>query len=543
MITIIAFILILSILIFVHELGHFIVAKRSGITVEEFAIGFPPRAVKVWQDEGQITLDGHEFTIPRDVTVSRKIQPGTQIYAETDVDDKGRPIVVRLQPIEINENEPDGKAKADSEARFFNLFSFGSRKSKQSAPADLGPTVTVDALTRPTEYSINWIPLGGYVRMVGEEDPTDPGSFASKSKRVRLAVLAAGSIMNLIAAVFFFTLTSMSGVPETVVGTLITDIVPNTPAQEAGLQAGDVIIGADGVGFKYDGDLISYVEKTKGTEITLHLERGSEMVDAAVTPRVNPPEGQGAIGIAIKYEPLAQILVKDVKPNTPAQKAGLQPGDIILGAGDTVFKYMDGLSNYLEKTKKTEITLHVERDGKAKPVSLVFSNPPESQDELGIDFDFNLDTRISHYSFPEAFVRGTTDTAQYVSLVFYLPVAILRNIVPAEAARPTGPVGIYQQTDSAVNAAVSLNWWFPVLWLTAILSTALAVTNLLPLPALDGGRILFVIIEALRGKRIAPEKEGAIHFIGLALLLFLMLVISYYDVSNPIPAIDWANLF
>ena len=104
-------------------------------------------------------------------------------------------------------------------------------------------------------------------------------------------------------------------------------------------------------------------------------------------------------------------------------------------------------------------------------------------------------------------------------------------------------MGIYQQTSSAVDAAITLDWWFPILWLTAILSTALAVTNLLPLPALDGGRILFILVEAVRGKRISPEKEGAIHFIGLALLLTLMLVISYYDVSDPIPAIDWADIF
>jgi regulator of sigma E protease len=124
-----------------------------------------------------------------------------------------------------------------------------------------------------------------------------------------------------------------------------------------------------------------------------------------------------------------------------------------------------------------------------------------------------------------------------------MPIAILQNIFPVEAARPTGPVGIYQQTGSAVDAAISLNWWFPVLWFTAVLSTALAVTNLLPLPALDGGRVLFIIIEAIRGKRVAPEKEGAIHFIGLALLVTLMLVISYYDISNPIPPIDWSSLF
>lgn len=452
-----------------HELGHFIVAKRSGITVEEFAIGFPPRAIKLWQEEGSITLDGQEFVIGRKVSVSRSIQPGTQVHAETTIDDKGRPIVTKLEPVKSEENGEERQQTAGSEARFFKLFSLKSSQSTTSTETEQPPTVTVEAVTRPTEYSINWIPLGGYVRMVGEEDPTDPGSFASKSKRVRLAVLAAGSIMNLITAVFFFTLTSMSGVPEPVTGinamgdeaplakTVITEVVPDTPAGKASLQAGDIILGADDVEFKYVGDLIHYVDQHKGTEITLHLERDNEMVAASLVPRADPPENQGAMGIGITYD--------------------------------------------------------------------------------------DIESEITYYPLHTAFIRGTTQTAQYVGLTFYIPIAILRNIFPAEAARPTGPVGIYQQTGSAVDAALSLNWWFPVLWLTAILSTALAVTNLLPLPALDGGRILFVLIEAIRGKRVAPEKEGAIHFIGLALLVTLMLVISYYDVSNPIPTIDWANLF
>jgi regulator of sigma E protease len=305
--------------------------------------------------------------------------------------------------------------------------------------------------------------------MLGEEDPTDPGSFASKNKRTRFAVLAAGSLMNLLLAVVFFTFTSMSGVPEPITGTnlagedapiastLVNQVVPDTPASEAGIEAGDIVLGADDLEFKYVGDLIYYVNQNKGNEITLHLKREDALLDAMLVPRVNPPEGQGAIGVGINYD----------------------------------------------------------------------------------DFE---NTKI-YYPLSTALLRGVSQTGEYIGLVFYLPIAILRDVIPAEAARPTGPVGIYQQTDSAVNAAVTLDWWFPILWLTAILSTALAVTNLLPLPALDGGRILFIIVEALRGKRIAPEKEGAIHFIGLALLITLMLVISYYDVSNPIPTIDWSNFF
>jgi regulator of sigma E protease len=296
--------------------------------------------------------------------------------------------------------------------------------------------------------------------MVGEEDPSAPGSFASKSKRSRLAVLAAGSFMNLVAAVVFFTLAAMSGTPEPVPGvtaarTVINEVMPDSPAAEAGLQPGDIILGADKVEFKYVGDLVAYIEKTKGTEITLHIDRKGQMVDAAITPRANPPKNQGAMGVSINYD--------------------------------------------------------------------------------GIE--------LTYLPLPQALLNGVSQTVRYVALTFYVPVAILQDILPAEAARPAGPIAIYRETGSAVEATLSLNWWFPVLSWTAVLSTALAVTNLLPFPALDGGRILFVIIEAIRGKRVAPEKEGAIHFIGLALLLTLMLVISYYDISSPIKGIDWTSLF
>lgn len=475
--AILAFIVILSILVFVHELGHFVVAKRSGITVEEFAIGFPPRAVKVWQDEGKITLDGHEFIISRKTSVSRHIQPGAQVYAETTVDEKGRPVVTHLEIATAEDNKKDKHSEAGSEAKFFSFLDFDSRKTKSVSIDKTTPTVTVDEVIRPTEYSINWIPLGGYVRMVGEEDPSSPGSFASKSKRVRFAVLAAGSLMNLAAAIFFFTLAAMSGVPEPVMGinaqgeeapvaqTLISEVVANTPADEAGLKADDIVLGVDGVEFNYVGDLIDYVNQHKGVEITLHVQRGEQIMDISLVPRIDPPPGQGSMGVGIRYE--------------------------------------------------------------------------------------GLETKRDYNPLSEASVWGVTQTAQYVGLTLYLPVVALREMnleesqktIPSEAVRPTGPVGIFQQIAAAAEAALFSGWWFPVFWLTAILSTALAIFNLLPLPALDGGRIFFVLIEALRGKRIAPEKEGAIHFIGLALLLTLMLVITYYDVINPIPSIDWANLF
>ncbi len=542
-ITIIAFIIILSVLIFVHELGHFVVAKRAGITVEEFAIGFPPRAIKVWQDEGEITLDGQTYVIGRKMTVPRPIQPGSQVYAETSRDDQGRPVITAIE-LAPQDDEESPKQRVDSEARFFNMFDGGT--SGPTLADGERPTFNVDTLVRPTEYSINWIPLGGYVRMVGEEDPTDPGSFASKSKKIRFAVLVAGSLMNLVAAVVFFALSSMSGVPQTEIGTFVTDVVPGAPADEAGIMVGDVIVGAaDGAEFRYDGDLINYIETRKGQEVSLRLERDGEILKTSLTPRVNPPENQGSMGVAIRYRPIADTIIEAVEPDSPAATAGLQAGDVVVGAEGAQFKYADDLFDYITEQPSDEIVLSIDRDGQMLQMPLGLAAEPLTEDLTisGAKIDQKFQTTTTYYPAQTAILRGFSQTAEYVGLTFYVPVAILQNIFPAELARPTGPVGIYQQTGSAVEAAISLDWWFPVLWLTAVLSTALAVTNLLPLPALDGGRIFFIIVEAIRGKRIAPEKEGAIHFIGLALLMTLMLVITYYDVINPIPTIDWRNLF
>jgi len=319
------------------------------------------------------------------------------------------------------------------------------------------PIFTVEAVTRPTEYTLNWIPIFSFVRMQGEDYPSGPGSLASKSKWTRLAVVAAGPVMNLITAVFFFTLTSMSGVPQPVTGinlageeapvaqTVITEVVPDAPAEAAGLQTGDIILGAEDVEFKCVGDLVIYVQNTKGTEVTLYLERNGEVVAASLVPRVNPPEGQGSMGLGITYE--------------------------------------------------------------------------------------DLQNEIVYYPLHQAFVRGMVQTGQYVGLVFYVRIAGLREVFSAEAARPTGPVGIFQQTGSAVEAVTSLNWWFPVLWLTAILS--IARIFVFPwLPHWDGARILFIIIEVFSGKRIIPKEVRVVYFIVLAVLITLRIAITYFMVPG-----------
>jgi regulator of sigma E protease len=124
-----------------------------------------------------------------------------------------------------------------------------------------------------------------------------------------------------------------------------------------------------------------------------------------------------------------------------------------------------------------------------------------------------------------------------------VPVQVIRGLIPAELARPVGPVGVGQLVGDAVQYSLDTGWWFPAMQIMGSLSVALAITNLLPLPALDGGRILFVIVEGIRGRRVDPAKEGLVHLIGMALLVALMLFITWQDLINPVPPVEWSTFF
>ena len=435
MLSIIAFVLVLSLLVFVHELGHFIVAKRTGVAVEEFAFGYPPRVLKYWQNEGKIRLDGREIVIGRKTDVSRRIEVGQRVVYSIGAGPDGREVVTRLRPIPEDMSDEEAAHKLG------------------------GPVGVVEQLERGTEYTINLIPFGGFVRMPGEDDPTVPGSFAAKSKKIRIAVLVAGAAMNMLLAVVIFAAAFMLGAPEVLAtdNVMVSSVASGSPADQAGLRLGDIVVSIDGIPVKSPEELVALTNERLGQAVLLVIKRGPDSVEVSVTPRANPPAGEGAIGITI------------------------QPS-------------------------ASKITL-------------------------------------KYYPFGQALWLGVQETFSVFAMTVSVPVLILRGLIPAELLRPIGPPGIYQQTASAVQASVQTGWWFPLLNMVGLISTALAITNLLPLPALDGGRIFFIIVETIRGRRVDPAREGFIHLIGLAILMMLMLVVSYYDIVRPMTTIDWVSLF
>lgn len=293
-----------------------------------------------------------------------------------------------------------------------------------------------------TTYSINALPIGGFVKLAGEEDPKVPGSLAGKSKGARILVLAAGSIMNLLLPLVLLSVAFMVPYTEVSAPALISEVSPNSPADYAGVRAGDTIIEANGKTVTSPNDISRLVQLYLGTPIELTLRHSDGTIeDVQLTPRWRPPAGEGAMGI-----------MWDV---------------------DTIVA---------QQTVSTK-----------------------------------------SYPFWEAIPMGFTDSLQTFVL---FKNGIISMIIGAEPVQLVGPVGIAQMTGEIARAGIS-----PLLEFAAAFSINLGILNLFPLPALDGGRIIFIILEWIRrGKRVSARTEGLVHTIGFMLLIAAILVISYQDI-------------
>jgi regulator of sigma E protease len=336
---------------------------------------------------------------------------------------------------------------------------------------------------RGTVYSLNLIPLGGFVKMVGEEDPSDPDSFARHSVLKRLVVLSAGSIMNFVLPVVIFTILLMLPHDALVGGSvLITAVAPGSPAEQAGLRGGDAILAVDGKPVISPGELVETVRGRSGQPIELSLRRASRVMglsqspelatfDAVtVTPRVSPPRLRVVDEIT---DPSSEVSLSDARRYNP----DLEVGDTMTQGAIGV---MIGLVNRKSGTE-------------TEPV---WSAVPNA-------------------------------VATIWSVLTFTWGGITEGVATRSNPGITGPVGIAHATDEVVEE-LGVAWIFRI---AALLSVSLGVVNLLPIPALDGGRIVFVVLEFVRrGKRISPQREGLIHLVGFVVIIGLIVAITYSDI-------------
>ncbi len=354
-ITVIAFFTILSILVLIHELGHFLLAKKFGIKVEEFGFGFPPRV-------------------------------------------------------------------------------FGKR---------IGETL----------YSINLLPIGGFVKLYGE-DAAGGGSIrhAKSEERIadvkrafyarpayqRVAIVLAGVVMNfLLAVVLISYLFSTRGVAVPTENIRIVEVMRNSPAEKAGILKGDEVVRINEKKIRETKEFAETARKSSGQVTRLEIKRKARVFQVLVIPRKDFPKGEGPLGIAI-----SNVEVK---------------------------KYP-------------------------------WYQAPFFGTAEALKFSFLI-------------VQGLSD----MFLNF-----ILHGVKPTGV---TGPVGVAQLTGQAVSYGATATLWF-----VALLSLNLAVINILPIPALDGGRLFFILIEIVTGRKISPKHEALAHAVGLAILLALIIFITFFDV-------------
>ncbi len=382
---------------------------------------------------------------------------------------------------------------------------------------------------KDTVYSIRLLPIGGACMFEGEDglneregDAKDsPSAFPNASVWARIATVIAGPFFNFILAM----LVAVIMVPMIQVhDTVVRQVMDGSAAEEAGLQAGDKILKLNGERIYLFSELQIFKQMNKGSSVTVTYERDGKRYDTVMTPKFNEQAGAYEYGVVN-----TNVCIAEVDEGSAAWQAGLQAGDVLTKANGQKIYSFEELFQQTQNSENGEVTVTYERDGKEYDTLV----KPTFKEETG-SYYFGLKTGTSFVH-----VKGL----QCVQYGWYEVRAGVRNTYKSllmlvkgklESKDVAGPVGmahmvgeIYEETkedwrDVLVN----------MMNLTMLISVSLGIMNILPLPALDGGRLVFLIVEVFRGKPVPPEKEGMVHFVGLVFFMILMVVVLFNDIRN-----------
>lgn len=408
LISAIKIIVLLGVLITIHELGHFIVAKLCGVKVNEFAIGFGPA---IWKKQG-----------------------------------------------------------------------------------------------KETQYTLRLIPLGGYNSMEGEDELSeDERSFSKASVPKRIAIVLAGALVNIIFAIMvYFILTTTSG---TYISNQVEEILDGYAAQEVGLQVGDKIVEGNGQTIKSKKDLNKVLEKSQGKEIKTKIERNGEILEYNIKPTELKSKVTG-----IYLDEKCKIVT--VEKGSSSERQGIQANDMLLKVNGIDIQGDRNIA-LQEITQKDSDTIIVTVKRGKEEITIDLVPDYESTYYLGVNLKLAEDTFINRC------INGGMQTQEFLlSIVDNLKQLLTGNVGVDQMMGPVGISEVVAKTDG-------IREFFEML---ALISLSLGVTNLLPIPALDGGKILILLIEAIRRKPMKQQTEVNIQLLGFAILIALSLYVTYHDV-------------
>lgn len=451
MTTILSFVVVIGILILIHELGHFLVARWAGVGVERFSIGFGPVLLR-WRG-------------------------------------------------------------------------------------------------KETEYCLSAVPMGGYVKMMGEENPLEGGgsgtadpakSFALKPLRSRFLIVFAGPGMNLVLAAAIFTgVFMLAGRP--VLPSTLGKIREDGPAARAGLRMGDRITSIDGVAVGNWEDLLKLVQAGQGRTRQVAFVRDGGARETALTPaptRARDIFGEEQETWDIGARPFVPAKIGEVLPGYPAAKAGLQPGDSVVALEGKPVLAWDELAEAIQKRAGRPTGLTVERNGQSLSITVV----PQAVKDRGASGE---EVEVGRIGISPAaaviYLRLNPLAAAWQGLVKTWDITALTAIVlwklitlQLPASTIGGPIQIAVAAGEQAKLGLTSLAFF-----AAAISINLAVLNLLPVPMLDGGHLLFFVIEGVRGRPLSLRKREVAQQVGLFLLLLLMVFAVYNDLAR----IDFFHFF
>jgi regulator of sigma E protease len=425
--SVLAFIFVLGVMIFIHELGHFLTAKWIGVKVHVFSLGFPPKLIgKKWGD---------------------------------------------------------------------------------------------------TEYRIGMVPLGGYVKMAGENPNEVSGNrdeFYSRTKLERMAILVMGPAMNIFLTIFLFTILFMVGIQRPVGledPPIVRFVSQDSPAVAAGVEPGDRIVAIEGEPVENWLQALDTFHISPNQTVALTLERDGETVETQLAIEARGQEQVGYTGLF----PAVQPRVEGLSEGYPAEEAGLLQGDLIIKVDDQPIFSNQELIEAIGGKKGETVTLTVLREGDQQEISVT---PVAEGDRFLIGIELPSPVAMQQISNPvRAFGAAIGESVRITQLTF----VVLGRLIQRKLSmrQMMGPIGIARASGQAARSGAR-----NLFTLMAVISLQLGIFNLLPIPVLDGGHLAIIFLEGVTRRDFSLQLKERVLQVGFVLLLLLMVTVIYVDLSK-----------
>lgn len=385
----------------------------------------------------------------------------------------------------------------------------------------MGPRL-ISTTRGETRYSLKLLPFGGSCAMLGEDgEDASPGTFNGASVWARMSIVAAGPIFNFILAFFMalIIISKIGYVPANVV-----EFEKGSPAEAMGLQEGDIIKEFNGYHIDIGNDMYTYMmlNQLENEPITLVYERDGKEHTITYDPMV---EKNYLLGF--QRTDTSSMKVETLMPGMPLGEAGIKEGDVITGINGVEIPDGNAYTEYVKENPLTgePVEITYERDGLSYHATIT----PRMHETVSLDFYYNLGSvktsgwNVVKYSAIEVkyWIRTT---------VLSLGKLVTGQFGVKDLSGPVGVVDVIGETYEESQSMGATMVWMNMLNIAILLSANLGVMNLLPLPALDGGRLVFFVIEAIRKKPVNRQVEGMVHFVGLMCLMALMVIVMYNDI-------------